>query len=216
MTAAPRPARSPGRPRAGADPATRDRALHAAQVHFGEHGYAGVSMDRLAAAAGVNVRAIYHYFPSKRALFDAAAEAALETFGTLVVEHVFAHDDTRGRLHGFLAMYRVLYAEHRHLLSFLSVVTMEAIAQSRAARATGADAPVLAGAEPITLLNSALVAAAAERGELDPAVAPDGAVALIQAIGVGLGAADLADDGPFLAMLDALDALIDGTLLRDV
>ena len=204
--------RSPGRPRADADPATRARTLHAAQVHFGERGYAGVSMDQLAAAAGVNVRAIYHYYPSKRALFDAAAEAAFETFGALVLELVFVHNDTRARLHGFVELYRVLYREHRHLLALLSVVSMEAIAAARTAAGTPS---AVAGAEPVMVLNQLIVDAARERGELDPSVGAEAAVALIQAIGVGLGVADLAEDGPFLAMLDALDGLIDGTLVRD-
>lgn len=72
--------RSPGRPRADTDPDTRARALLAAQVQFGERGFSGVSMDQLAEAAGVNVRAIYHYFDSKRARFDAAVDAAFETY----------------------------------------------------------------------------------------------------------------------------------------
>ena len=105
--------RSPGRPRADTDPDTRARALLAAQVQFGERGYTGVSMDQLAEAAGVNVRAIYHYFDSKRALFDAAADACFETYGALVLELVFVHDDTRARLHGFVELYRVLYREQR-------------------------------------------------------------------------------------------------------
>ena len=204
--------RSPGRPRADADPATRARALHAAQVHFGERGYAGVSMDQLAAAAGVNVRAIYHYYPSKRALFDAAAAAAFDTFGALVLELVFRHDDTRSRLHGFVDLYRLLHRDHRHLLALLSVVSMEAIAE---ARTTEGPSSTVIGAEPVMALNQLIVEAAQERGELDPSVGTDAAVALIQAIGVGLGVADLADGGPLLGMLDALDHLIDGTLVRD-
>ena len=43
MVAAGRP---PGRPRADTDPDTRARTLRAAQVHFGERGFAGVSMYR--------------------------------------------------------------------------------------------------------------------------------------------------------------------------
>ena len=209
--------RSPGRPRADTDPDTRARALHAAQVQFGERGFAGVSMDQLAEAAGVNVRAIYHYFDSKRALFDAAADAAFETYGALVLELVFAHEDTRSRLHGFVELYRVLYHQQRHLLALLSVIAMEGIAEARLAPAPsdGSLPATAAGAAPILALNAALVGAARQRGELDPASDDDAAVALIQTIGMGLGFATVDDGGPFLGMLDALDGLIDGTLVRD-
>jgi AcrR family transcriptional regulator len=210
--------RAPGRPRAATDPDTRARALLAAQIQFGERGYAGVSMDQLAAAAGVNVRAIYHYFPSKRALFDAAAAAAFETYGALVLELVFVHDDTRSRLHGFVELYRVLHRDQRHLLGLLSVVSMEAIAEARrlGPAAVAADPPTsVAGAGPILALNEVLVEAARDRGELDPSVRPEAAISLIQTIGTGLGLASLEEGGPFLGMLDALDLLIDGTLLLD-
>jgi AcrR family transcriptional regulator len=207
--------RAPGRPRADTDPDTRAKALFAAQVHFGERGYAGVSMDQLATAAGVNVRAIYHYFPSKRALFDAAAAAAFETFAGLVLELVFVHDDTRARLHGFVDLYRVLYRDQRHLLALLSVVSIDAITEVREAPGAGTTPSSVVGAAPILALNERLVADARARGELDDSVDATAAIALVQAIGTGLGLASLEEDGPFLAMLDALDGLIDGTLVRD-
>lgn len=210
--------RSPGRPRADTDPDTRAKALRAAQIQFGERGYAGVSMDQLASAAGVNVRAIYHYFPSKRALFDAAAGAAFETYGQLVLDLVFVHDGTRARLHGFVELYRVLYREQRHLLALLSVVSLDAMAEAQrvGAAAAQADPPTsVVGAMAIIELNRVIVETARERGELEPSVRVDGAMALIQTIGTGLGLASLDDDGPFLAMLDALDHLIDGTLLLE-
>lgn len=208
--------RSPGRPRADTDPDTRARTLLAAQVQFGERGFTGVSMDQLAAAAGVNVRAIYHYFPSKRALFDAAADAAFETYGALVLELVFSHDDTRSRLHGFVELYRVLHRDQPHLLALLSVIAMEGFAEARTARAEAAGGPPPpAGAEPILALNAVLVTDARARGEIDPTVDAEAAVALLQTIGVGLGFATLDEGGSFLAVLDALDLLIDGTLIRD-
>jgi AcrR family transcriptional regulator len=209
--------RSPGRPRADTDPDTRARTLLAAQVQFGERGFAGVSMDQLAKAAGVNVRAIYHYFPSKRALFDAAAEATFETYGALVLEHVFCHEDTRSRLHGFVTMYRILYREQRHLLAMLSVIATDGVAESRRSRARrgGNAAKATSGAQPILALNEVLVVSARDRGELDPSVDAEAAIALLQTIGMGLGFATLEEDGSFLAMLDALDLLIDGTLVRD-
>src|SRR3954470_15380507 len=55
------------------------RAIVAATVRLlGEHGYAGMSVEGVAAAAGVGKPAIYRRFADKRALVLAAIEDALE------------------------------------------------------------------------------------------------------------------------------------------
>jgi AcrR family transcriptional regulator len=43
---------------------------------FGEHGYDELSMARIARESGISKPLLYHYFPSKRALFAAALEQA--------------------------------------------------------------------------------------------------------------------------------------------
>ncbi len=51
---------------------------HATEL-FGERGYDELSMSRIAREAGISKALLYHYFPSKRALFGAAlADAAVE------------------------------------------------------------------------------------------------------------------------------------------
>jgi AcrR family transcriptional regulator len=52
----------------------RTRILDAALALVGELGAAGTSMRRLAAASGLNVATIYHYFPSKADLLRALIE----------------------------------------------------------------------------------------------------------------------------------------------
>jgi AcrR family transcriptional regulator len=54
-----------------APPGQRARILDAALTLVSERGSAGTSMRRLAAACGLNVATIYHYFPSKAALLAA-------------------------------------------------------------------------------------------------------------------------------------------------
>ena len=49
-------------------------ALHAAQL-FIQHGYSQLGMRQLALELGVSKSALYHYFPSKDALFAASIEA---------------------------------------------------------------------------------------------------------------------------------------------
>jgi AcrR family transcriptional regulator len=57
--------------------ATRERILTAATDEFAEHGVAGARVDRIAAAAAANKRAIYDYFGDKDALFGAVLQAEM-------------------------------------------------------------------------------------------------------------------------------------------
>ena len=54
--------------------ATRERILAAATAEFAELGVAGARVDRIAAEAKANKRAIYDYFGDKDALFGAVLE----------------------------------------------------------------------------------------------------------------------------------------------
>jgi hypothetical protein len=63
-------------------------------------------------------------------------------------------------------------------------------------------------------MNRLLVDQAHERAELDGSVSAEAAISLLQTIGMGLGLAAVDDDTAFLPMLDALDLLIDGLLVR--
>ena len=65
-------AAGPGRPK---DLAKRASILGAAQRLFIEQGYQGVSMDQIAAAAGVSKLTVYNHFGDKEALFGNAISA---------------------------------------------------------------------------------------------------------------------------------------------
>lgn len=71
----PRPTASPGRPK---DLAKRAAILEAAERMFLQHGFEGVSMDQIAAAAGVSKLTVYSHFGDKDALFTEAAKAWCE------------------------------------------------------------------------------------------------------------------------------------------
>jgi AcrR family transcriptional regulator len=51
---------------------SRQAVLNAARAEFGEHGYAGARVGRVAARAGLNKQLIYYYFGSKSGLYAAA------------------------------------------------------------------------------------------------------------------------------------------------
>ena len=51
-------------------PGTRDRLFAAAATEFAARGFAGASVDRIAAAAGVNKAMLYYHFKSKARLYS--------------------------------------------------------------------------------------------------------------------------------------------------
>ena len=55
-------------------PDKREQILQGATAVFLQHGYAGTSMDRVAAAAGVSKQTIYSHFQDKEGLFTALIE----------------------------------------------------------------------------------------------------------------------------------------------
>ena len=75
--ATPEPARpaGPGRPK---DLGKRAAILDVAKRLFSQHGFDGVSMDQIAAEAGVSKLTVYSHFGDKEALFSAAVRAKCE------------------------------------------------------------------------------------------------------------------------------------------
>ena len=66
---------------------TRDVILNAAEQRFAERGFAGVAMREIAAAAGLkNPASLYHYFRSKRALYEAVLSRGLAPVVALVIK----------------------------------------------------------------------------------------------------------------------------------
>jgi AcrR family transcriptional regulator len=63
---------------------TRARLIAAAIAEFADHGLAGARVDRIAAAAVANKRAIYDYFGNKEGLFDAALIRAISDLNEAV------------------------------------------------------------------------------------------------------------------------------------
>ncbi len=55
---------------------SRGLILSAAREEFGQHGFAGGRIDRIARRAGVNKQLLFYYFDSKAGLFRAVLESA--------------------------------------------------------------------------------------------------------------------------------------------
>jgi AcrR family transcriptional regulator len=73
--------------------ATKLRLLDAAYDEFVAHGLAGARVDRIARSAKANKQAIYLYFGSKDALFDAVLDTRLQVLADVVP---FTPDDLPG------------------------------------------------------------------------------------------------------------------------
>ncbi|HYJ13342.1 MAG TPA: helix-turn-helix domain-containing protein, partial [Thermomicrobiales bacterium] len=56
----------------------RNRVLDAARPLFVDYGYKGVSMQQIAAAAGIHKATLYHHFKDKDALFAAVVMLELQ------------------------------------------------------------------------------------------------------------------------------------------
>jgi AcrR family transcriptional regulator len=214
-----------GRPPDHDSEQTRAAILATAIRLFGEAGYRGVSMDRLSAEAGLTVRALYHYFPSKRALFDAATADALARFAAEVAARVFVHERLDARVRGYLDVYRTLHRGDPHLVPFIGMVMVDAAADRPAAAgfaepsggpvpAVPADGPRTAEvAELLRAFLGTLVDDAIRRGEVHPALDREGAITLLVMLGRGISLSALSDAASFPAMVDALEMLVEGTLL---
>src|ERR1700760_2298023 len=91
--------------------ATRTRLIEAAFDEFVERGLAGARVDRIAAAASANKQAIYAYFGSKEALFEAVLATRL---GVLADAVPFTPGDLPGYAVAFFD-YLLDHPEHLRL-----------------------------------------------------------------------------------------------------
>ena len=101
MTSPKRPGNPVGRPRrmAAGEADTRTRVLDHAQALLEERGYAGMSMDDVARAAGLTKGTLYHHFGGgKDALILAVARRSLERHGGGLSAAIAGAPDVRGRL----------------------------------------------------------------------------------------------------------------------
>jgi AcrR family transcriptional regulator len=204
------PSRRRGRPPAQSGDETRAAIIAVAQRLFGGRGYGGVSMEALAVECGLNERALYYYFRSKRELFEAAAGVALLRLGSEIAHRVFSRTALRDRIRAYIEIYRDLHESDPDVLPFIGMLLVDWRVEARPSLEDALSGPggVLSGFLR-TLVDDALAS-----GELDPGVDRDGAVMYLVAIGMGVTLVSGSDNDSFPAMLDVLDRLNDGTLYR--
>lgn len=76
---------------------------------FSRHGYDKVTIKELADACGITEPALYRYFPSKEAIYDAVLAS---------LPLLLRHQELFDRLEGVTELPDILYAMERHILDF--------------------------------------------------------------------------------------------------
>jgi len=102
------------------DPAARAKILAAAEALFAEHGFAGVGVRQIAAAAGVNGAMIHYYFGNKESLYRAIIENAAATVRGLIAEAITSATTLEEGLTRFVKAYAGYLFGHPHLARILS------------------------------------------------------------------------------------------------
>ena len=94
----PRPRREP----------THDRLVRAGRERFAAEGFAGASLDAVAADAGVTKGSLYHHFSGKADLFEAVFEEEARALSERVAAELGAHRDPwKGAVAGIRAFLRL-------------------------------------------------------------------------------------------------------------
>jgi len=198
-----------GRPHGGASGETLNRILGAARTHFAESGYQSTTNKVIADDVGITTGALYHYIPSKAALY---AEVYRDTVDYVYGEFELAAHTERtliGRYRAVMLRAAQLHATDATLTGFIVAVGPETQRHP--------DLVDLLGEQRRrhTMFFAWLVDTAVESGELAD---PSCAVAVADLLGAMLeGLARLAvstgDPLRYSAAIDALGHLLAGTLL---
>ena len=126
VAAGPRGSRRLGRPPAVRSGETRDRIITVAREQFARTGYASTSNKAIASEADLTTGSIYHYFPSKEALYRAVFEQAeLEVFDRFAAVVASVDGGFLDKMAAVLAESVVIHREQPSLTDFFVAVPFE-------------------------------------------------------------------------------------------
>lgn len=198
-----------GRPPAGNSDETRRSILRAARERFARDGYRATTNKLIAADVGITTTAIYHYVDSKAALYAAVYCDVIDLVYTEFERAAEQQSDLLARFGAVLRRANELQLEDASIAGFIVAVAQE----------TQRHPDLLELLTPQRGRHERffadLVADAAEAGELLPDVDQAGLADLLGAVLTGLARmANVAGDpSRYTAAVDALERIIDGTLL---
>lgn len=90
---------------------TRQGILDAAEKEFAWHGYEGAHLQIIASQAGVQKTAIYYYFPSKAALYNAVLKNILEHFESVLSRVISGSGSHAEKLSNLVDAFNDIFAE---------------------------------------------------------------------------------------------------------
>lgn len=90
----------------------RDRILDEAAMLFARNGYDSSSLGDVAAAIGATKAAVYHYFPTKRDIYDAIIVRTLAGQTAAVQEALAGVSEPRERLRRFMTAHAGYFERH--------------------------------------------------------------------------------------------------------
>jgi TetR/AcrR family transcriptional regulator len=103
--------------RRGAD--TRNKILDVAEQDFARSGFAGAHLQHIAEQVGVQKTALYYYYPSKAALYEAVLVRMLEAFDQAVSKAIDRPGSPAGRLERLIDTLNDLLSEQRNYSQIL-------------------------------------------------------------------------------------------------
>jgi TetR/AcrR family transcriptional regulator len=98
---------------------TRNKILEVAEQEFARSGYSGAHLQCIAGQVGVQKTALYYYFPSKAALYEAVLARILEAFDQTATEAIARPGPPEARLERLLEALNDLLAERRNYSQIL-------------------------------------------------------------------------------------------------
>ena len=175
-----RKSRGLGRPKGSSGELTAARIIEAARTCFGARGFGATTNKEIGAAAQVTAAAIYRYFPSKLALFEAVMRDAMEELERALRAATVGCQGGRDELVALMEAAAALHEERPYLAAFLSSLPVEMRRHPEVAS--------LLAVEPdaVSRLLAEAVSRAAARGELAEGVDEDGVLAMVMACNIGL------------------------------
>lgn len=137
----------------------RDQLLDVAGDKFAEHGFHALSMEAIADAAGVSKPVLYQHFPSKRSLYIALVDDAVDELLRRVSTALEGTTDNRERVHGAIRAFFDFVSDPRFRLLFL---TADAADAEIAARVDTAHRGVAEGIAKLIAADAGLSTESAE------------------------------------------------------
>lgn len=98
---------------------TRNKVLEIAEREFATYGYSGAHLQAIAEQVGVQKTALYYYFPSKAALYNAVLHHMLEALRDTVSRGIDSGGSHEQRLENLLGELNDLLAERRNYSKIL-------------------------------------------------------------------------------------------------